>query len=130
MIACVSATGRQQTDLEAALQLLELLFVCDHLGARLVHRHVGERLDGREAVPPLLQLGGRSDRRGFPSAISVWVALDELLDGTAKVGAGLKDLERDLAEAEAVVRVVCSHARTLSCSRARPLLAGRWSLRA
>lgn len=80
------------------------MVVRDHLGGRLVHRHGGERLDGHEAVPPLLQLGGRIDR-----TLGVWVALDELLDGTAKVGAGFKDFERDLAEAEALERSVRSH---------------------
>ena len=80
------------------------MVVRDHLGGRLVHRHFGERLDGHEAVPPPLQLGGRIDR-----TLGIWVALDELLDGTAKVGAGFQDFERDLAEAEALERVVRSH---------------------
>ena len=69
----VCTLGRQ-TDLQAALQVLELPIVCEHLGERLVHRHVGESLDGRKAVPSLLQLGGRSD-----DALGVCVALHELL---------------------------------------------------
>ena len=88
-----------QTDLQAALQVLELPIVCEHQLERLVHRHLGESLDARKAVPPLLQLVGRSEY-----VLGVCFALHKLLHGTAEVCALERDLERDLAHAEAIER--------------------------
>ena len=88
-----------QTDLQAALQVPELPIVCEHQLERLVHRHLGESLDARKAVPPLLQLVGRSEY-----VLGVCFALHKLLHGTAEVCAPERDLERDLAHAEAIER--------------------------
>ena len=93
-----------QTDLQAALQVPELPIVCEHQLERLVHRHLGESLDARKAVTPLLQLVGRSEY-----VLGVCFALHKLLHGTAEVCAPERDLERDLAHAEAIERVARRH---------------------
>ena len=103
-----------QTDLQAALQVLELPIVCEHQLERLVHRHLGESLDARKAVPPLLQLVGRSEY-----VLGVCFALHKLLHGTAEVCALERDLERDLAHAEAI-ETARRHFRTTALRDAAP----------